>query len=77
MSVLTGIPGEAERNDYISVYSIPSQEREGSSGKSDRVSEPLFLLSAHICKYNASYARSRAGLPPTAPLSRALIVILA
>lgn len=39
-------------------------------------SEPP-LSADHICKYKASYVQSRAGLPPTAPLSRALIVILA
>lgn len=35
------------------------------------------LSAAHICKYKASYVQSRGELPPTAPQSRALIVIVA
>lgn len=71
MSVLTGFTTGKGMTIYISIYSIRVREREGARGNQARSS------AAHICKYNGSYAQSRAELPPTAPLSQALIVILA
>ena len=79
MSVLAGFT-ERQREEWISIclfHPFAWVVRKGRSGKSSRAAS-LLSPQAHICKYNASYVcRARAEPPPTAPLSRALIVILA
>lgn len=73
-SILAGFARDRGMNIYLFIPSVCMSVRALWEIKPG--SEPPFSA-AHICKYNASHVQSRAGLPPTAPLSRALIVILA
>lgn len=80
-SVLAGFT----RNEYIDIYRyvclfIPSvcmsARRSGKSRRAPSLVSPP-IASANTKPHMCRAGQSRAGLPPTAPLSRALIVILA
>lgn len=75
MSVLSGFTRGRGMNIYLFIPSVCTSVR-GALGNQAGL-RASFYSAAHICRYNASYVQSRAELPPTAPLSQALIVILA
>lgn len=76
MSVLAGFMRGRGVNIYLFIPSVCTSVRGGALGNQAGLRALLFSA-AHICKYNASYVQSPAEPPPTAPLSRVLIVILA